>query len=129
MRFVREDQKIIEAVSEKRLRQQLGFKTGGDTRFAILEDDLGNFIQMVGGGVACCLEWKDTESGRHCRAFVDPPRVPWKAPGRLGPMMLDPNEFLDIELVTEAFCAFLNKQPFPDEICWRDVSQEINPDR
>ncbi len=125
MRFEREDKKPIEPVSEKQLRRQLGYKRGGDNTFAILTASSGNYVQMLGGGVACCLEWQDFESRRHSRAYVVLPRVPWKEPTKLGSVLLKPNEFIGIDMVIEAFCAFLNGSEFPEELQWRDVTEEL----
>ena len=49
MRLLREDESTIEPVSEQRLRSFLGRKRGGDTTFAILEDEDGSYVQMFGG--------------------------------------------------------------------------------
>jgi len=125
MRFEREGKKAIQNVSEKQLRRQLGFKKGGDNTFAILEKDDGSYVQMLGGGVACCLEWRDLESRRHYRAFVEPPKVPWEKPATLGGVLLMPNENLFIDDVIEVFCAFLNGTKFPSDVQWRDVTGEL----
>jgi hypothetical protein len=115
--------KTIDKVSEKQLRRQLGFKKGGDNTFAILEREDGSYVQMLGGGVACCLEWRDTKRGKHFRAFVQPAKVPWKEPSELGQILLSPKEYLFIDDVISAFCAFLNNENFPDTIQWRDITE------
>lgn len=125
MRFEREGKKPIEGVSEKQLRHQLGFKKGCDNTFAILEKEDGNYVQMIGGGVACCLEWRDIKSGKHFRAFVQPAKVPWKEPSKLGEILLSPEEYLFIDDVISVFSAFLNEKAFPDNIKWRDVTDKL----
>jgi hypothetical protein len=125
MRFDRENKVPVENPTEKQIRRQLGYKKGGDNTFAILSATDGSYVQMLGGGVACCLEWRDVQTGRHFRAFQATPRVPWKNTTRLGSILLQPREFFFIEQVADAFVAFLRGQPFPPEIKWRDITDEL----
>jgi hypothetical protein len=77
--FEREHKKPIENISEKQLRRQLVFKnSGGDTSFAILSAEDGSYVQMLGGGVICCLEWRDLSQKKHFRAYREKASVPWK---------------------------------------------------
>jgi hypothetical protein len=112
-------------LSDATLRRYLGKKRGGDLSHVILERGDGSYVQMLGGGVACCLEWRDTDRHAHYRAFLDPPKVPWREPSLLDRMLLMPGEHLFVEDVVEAFCAFLAGRPFPDQIHWRDVTEEL----
>lgn len=125
MLFEREDKKPIENVSDKQLRRQLGYKRGGDDTFAILSESNGGYVQMLGGGVACCLEWRDIEGGKHYRAYQEPPCVTWKEDTKLGRILLQPREFFRIAQVTDAFVAFLKNHPFPAYIKWRDITEEL----
>ncbi|MCP4549320.1 MAG: hypothetical protein GY835_22940 [bacterium] len=125
MRFEREGKKPITTVSEAQLRRQLSYKRGGDNTYAIIEDADGSYLQMLGGGVSCCLEWRDMKRRRHYRAFLAVPRVPWKEESLLGSMSIKPEEVLAIEQVTVAFCAFLGSRILPPEIHWRDVTEEL----
>jgi hypothetical protein len=120
-----EDRETVVGITEGQLRRRLARKRGGDSRFVILEREDGSYVQMLGGGVACCLEWRDRQGHRHYRAFLDPPRVPWREPALLDRMRLSPSEFLFIEDVVDAFCAFLKGCPFPERIRWRDVTDEL----
>ena len=125
MRFVREGKVPLEPVSESQLRRLLRNKRGGDNTFAILEADDGSYVQMLGGGVSCCAEWRDRHGRRHFRAFVVPKRVPWDTLSRIGDMTVRPEETLFIDDVVGLFCAFLHHQPFPPGIQWRDVTDEL----
>jgi hypothetical protein len=125
MRLEWEDQEPVPDVTAAELRRRFGRKKGGDTNHAILERDDGSYVQMVGGGVACCLEWRDTTEHKHYRAFVDPPKVPWRDASKLGQMSLQPGEYLFVEDIVEAFCAFLSGSPFPGHLKWRDVTEEL----
>ncbi len=125
MRLEWEGKKPIENVTEGRLRYRLGRKRGGDTSYVILSRPDGSYVQMLGGGVACCLEWRDTVAHRHFRAFVSPSRVPWRNESMLGRLLLAPEEHLFIEDVVGVFCAFLTEQAFPAEVQWRDITEEL----
>lgn len=125
MKFVREDESPVVDISEAALRRILERKKGGDNTFAILEADDGSYVQMLGGGVACCLEWRDIKGGRHCQAFVDPPNVPWTEPSRLGSVQVNPEEILFIEQVVDVFCAFLKGESFAPDVYWRDITDEL----
>jgi hypothetical protein len=125
MRLEWADKEPVADVTAAELRRRLGRKKGGDNSFVILERDDGSYVQMIGGGVACCLEWRDTTTRRHHRAFVNPPKVPWQHESKLGQTSLQPGEYLFIEDVVEAFCAFLTGGAFPDQLKWRDVTEEL----
>jgi hypothetical protein len=125
MRFVREGKAPLAPVTPAQLRRQLGSKRGGDNTFAILEAEDGSYVQMLGGGVSCCAEWRDLRAGRHFRAFVTPKKVPWETLSRIGDMTVRPEETLFIDDVVEIFCAFLQDQPLPGNIRWRDVTDEL----
>ncbi len=125
MRLEWEDKEPVADVTAAELRRRLGRKKGGDSSFVILEREDGSYVQMIGGGVACCLEWRDTTAHRHYRAFVDPPKVPWRHESKLGQVSLQPGEYLFIEDVVEAFCAFLSGSAFPEHLKWRDVTGEL----
>ena len=125
MRLTWEGKPPVERPSEALVRRRLLRKRGGDTSYVILEAPDGSYVQMLGGGVACCLEWRDMTSGRHYRAYVDPPKVPWRHESKVGDMTLAPGEHLFIEDVAVAFCAFLLHQPFPSNIYWRNITEEL----
>lgn len=125
MKFERENKKPIELITEKQLRRQLGYKDRFDTTFAILSADDHSYIQMLGGGIGCCLEWFDRATMRCKRAYGDTVLACWKDQTRLGANPMRPEDFLMIEVVTEAFVAFLNGAPFPPELHWRDITDEL----
>jgi hypothetical protein len=125
MRFEREGKEPIDDVSEKALRQHFGRKVGGDNSFAVLERADGSYLQMLGGGISCCMEWRDMETHRHLRAYINPPRREWRKPTYIGRTPTNPDQCLFIEDVTEAFCAFLTDLPFPSQIQWRNITEAL----
>lgn len=118
MKFERENKKTIDPISEKQLRRQLGYKDRYDNEFAILSADDQSYIQMRGGGISCILEWFDRATMRCQRAYGDQELVCWKD----SPF---PKDYLHISVVTEAFVAFLKGTPFPPELHWRDITEEL----
>ena len=106
MKLIWENRGTFEGLSEKQLRRKLSTRKGGEPSFVILEREDGSYVQAIGGGVACCLEWRDRDRHRHLRAFLDPPKVPWTEPAILNGVTLGPSEFLFIEDVVECFAAF-----------------------
>lgn len=126
MRFERESKKPIDNVSEKQLRRQLSFKSSwADTTFAILDAGNGDYVQMLGGGVGCCIEWRDARTGRHYRGSQQPPKVHWKHRTQRDRLWLEPEEFFIIDQVIEAFVAYLHGRPMPEYIIWRDITDEV----
>jgi hypothetical protein len=130
MKFERQKAKPIEHVSEAQLNQGLGYMHGiSGCRFAILNDDDRSYVQAGGSGMTCCLEWRDMKRRRHFRAFQHPPIVPWPGITRLriseGEVSLHQDEYFRITQVTEAFLAFFHRQPFPEYVQWRDVTDEL----
>jgi hypothetical protein len=95
-----------------------------------LIDDEGSYLQVGRSGFCCCLEWHDTKSQRHCRAFQQPPVVPWPGVTRIyvigGELSLRQEEYFSPTQATEALLAFLHQQPFPNFIQWRDIASELN---
>src|SRR5687768_3579857 len=109
----------------------LSFMHGcSDCRCAILIDDDGSYVQAGGSGMTCCLERRNMTERRHFRAFQHPPVVPWPGTTELyiisGTLSLQQEEFFRIAQVEEAFLAFLRREPFPDYIQWRDLTEEID---
>ena len=130
MRFEREKAKPIERVSEAQLRRGLGYMRGiSGCRIAILIDDDGSYVQVGGSGMTCCLEWRDMKGPRHFRGFQQPPVVPWPGVTRLpvsgGDVSLRQEEYFRIQQVTDAFLAFFQRQPFPEYVQWRDITDDL----
>jgi len=125
MKFQREGKKTIENASEAQIRKQLSYKTISAAKIAILESLDGSYIQVYGGGYTCCLEWRDLNTKKHFRAFIDPPIVPWTEHATIGELRLAPRECLPIKLVIECFCCFLKSMQFPEEVKWRDITDGL----
>jgi hypothetical protein len=118
--------KPISPVSVAQMRRALRYKPDA----CILTNDDGNYLQVGRSGFCCCLEWHDTKGQRHCRAFQQPPVVPWPGVTRIyvigGELCLRQEEYFSPTQATEALLAFLHHQPFPNYIQWRDITSELN---
>ena len=130
MVFEREGSPPQENLSPQRLTQGLSkLKSYGKSSFASITRPDGSYLQVGGGGTTCLLEWRDAEKGRHLRGFVEDPTVPFEDGTELsfggGRIALQRDEWLKIELVTEAFVAFSAGEALPPSIHWRDVSEVL----
>ena len=129
MRYERDGCKPIEDPSEKQVTRDLSRLKGCRRSFALLTEDDFHWVQMAGGGMCCCIEWRDGD--KQYRAFQDKPVVPWKGITKLtgtglGMIDVEQHEFFRIEQVTAAFLAFLDGTGFPAEIRWRDITKELS---
>jgi hypothetical protein len=101
----------------------------GKSSFASLTGLDGSYVQVAGGGVGCMLEWRDTSTSTHRRAFLEVPAVPFQDGTELtfggGTIALRRDEWLNIRIVIEAFTAFAQGEAFPASIRWRDMSDVV----
>ncbi|ROT97424.1 hypothetical protein EB810_06060 [Altererythrobacter sp. FM1] len=109
---------------EKSLR---ALKSYGPQSYASLIRPDGSYIQVAGGRVTCVLEIREMPSGKHWRAYLEEPKVPFKGEQTLlfggGHMKMEPDEVLFIDDVVTAFRSFFDGVAFPENLRWRDMSQ------
>jgi hypothetical protein len=130
MTFEREGAPPVANPAAHRLGSELRkLKSYGHSSFAALTGADGSYVQVAGGGVGCMLEWRDTRNHLHRRAFLEVPVVPFQDETELtfggGTIALRRDEWLNIQLVIEAFTAFSKGEAFPATIRWRDVSEIV----
>src|SRR5262245_40743082 len=117
--------KPISPASEAQIHRALRYKPA----VCILTDDDGSYLQVGRDGFCCCLEWHDTKRRRHCRAFQQPPVVPWPGVTRIflidGELSLRQEEYFSPQQATGALLAFLRHPPFPNYVQWRDITAEL----
>lgn len=119
----------MDAVTGPQLRRHLAYHKISAPRFAILEADDGGYLQLYGGGATCCLEWRNMDSRKHYRAYLEAPAVPWHEPATIGDVQLQPQECLPVALVIECFLAFLesgHQARWPEAVRWRDITDELS---
>lgn len=100
----------------------------GASSFAMLMDETGNCIRVLGGGVKCMMERYDANSGRWFRAWQREPVLPFDD-GELfhysgGRIPLLAGEWFLVAQVIDVFRAYLRGVPFPDYVLWREVGRE-----
>lgn len=131
MRLEVENKVAVENVSEAKVRAAItALRSYGPSSFASLTDDQGNYLQVAGGGVTCMLERRDMAAGRHYRGYHDI-RSKVYPDGTIlafggGEIKLLADEWFTAPIVVDAFLAFLNGQPLPPSIKWRDVTENFS---
>jgi hypothetical protein len=120
----------VTAPNEKKVRSVIkSLRSYGLSSFATLVDDDGSYVQVAGGGVTCMLEWRDIQTGRHCRAYHDTQSKVFHNGTLLvfggGRIPMNSNEWFMADKATEVFLAFLNSRKFPDDVRWRDITSVI----
>ena len=120
----------VTAPNEKKVRSSIKLlRSYGPSSFATLVDDDGSYVQVAGGGVTCMLEWRDIQTGKHCRAYHDTPSKVFHDGTLLvfggGSVPMEADEWFIADKVTEVFLAFLNSMKFPDGVRWRDITSVI----
>ena len=105
----------------------------GPCSFASLTDDVGNFVQVGGGGVTCVVERKDAKTGLIFRAHGSRPHPLFQEGDVLafsgGNVHLRADEWLTAAKALEVFLAFRDGQPPPADLGWRDISVALTGKR
>lgn len=127
MIFERENGQPLKCPSTARVVQELKrLRSHGTSSYASLTSPDGSYLQVGGGGAGCVLERRSTEDGRHYRAYQDEPVVPLEDGTEISfggsRIPLQQGEWLSIKQVNEVFVAYLNAEPLPDFVKWRDIS-------
>nr|CUV16971.1 conserved protein of unknown function [Ralstonia solanacearum] len=126
IRFEAENKPAIDAPTTAQIRRGIqSLKSYGPSSFASLIGDTGSYVQVAGGRVTCMVERYDAETGRHFRAFHDRPS-PVYPDGTIlsfgaGNIPMKADEWFLAQQVVELFIAFLQDQPFPEYVRWREV--------
>lgn len=127
MRFERENAKAIVHPKMSRLERELRkLRSEGPSSFAILTNDVGDFLQVAGGGGGCLLERRDAATGRHFRAWQEEPVVPFADGTELlfsgGRIALQSSEWFRMNQIVEIFYAFNAGEQLPTYVQWREIS-------
>jgi len=97
--------------------------------FASLTDDLGNYVQVVGGRPWCMVEWRQTDPLVHRRATTSSGRRPYKDGAKIrsgaGEITLLADEWLLLKQAAEIFAAFRTGEPLPDFVQWRTINSQL----
>ncbi len=126
MLFQAERKPDVSGPSVARLRSVLrSLRSYGPSSYASLTDDLGNYIQVAGGGVTCMVERYEKEANKRERAYHDKPSSV-RPDGtilvcRTGNIPMKSDEWFVADQVVELFITFLNREPYPEYIHWRNA--------
>ena len=112
MRLEAEGQSPIDNVTESTVRSVVAkLHSYGPSSFASLTDEVGNYLQVAGGGVTCMIERRDASNKRHYRAFQDKRSAAFADGTALvfsgGELKLTSNEWFTSLDVEDVFLAFL----------------------
>jgi hypothetical protein len=129
LRFEVEKKLAVLHPSEKQVINSIArLRSFGPSSFASLSDDVGNYVQVAGGGITCMLERRDVATGNHYRGFKETTNPNYPDGTRLvfgaGEIMMQSDEWFLQGEIAEVFAAFLNKQSFPSFVKWRHKSLE-----
>jgi hypothetical protein len=119
-------EKFVEIVcpTDKQISKRImSLRSYGPHSFASLDDDLGNYIQVAGGGVTCMVERYDVETGGRERAFNNIPNPAFPDGTILafggGELTLQSDEWISASNVVEVFLAFRHGRPLEKLMSWR----------
>lgn len=118
----------LSKATESQIRSAIGaLRSYGPSSYAALIDDIGNYVQVAGGGVTCMIERRDIQTGKHFRAYRDEASKVFLDGTTLafggGEIKLAANEWFKADEAEEVFLAFFNQSALPEWIKWRDISQ------
>jgi len=98
----------------------------GENRYASLQNDSGDYVQVAGGRSACMIEYHTADPLDHFRAYHDNERPVFPDGTKLcfagNEIPLKSDEWFHIDQVIELFIAFNEGRPFPAWLRWRTIS-------
>ncbi|RTD87551.1 hypothetical protein EJO68_24640 [Variovorax atrisoli] len=101
----------------------LKLRSYGPCSFASLTDDVGNYIQVAGGGVTCMVEKYEVSGDNRMRAFHDKPSPVFPDGTVLvfggGELKMKADEWFLSDMVVELFLCFFHKREYPENVGWR----------
>ena len=131
MIFHRHNVKPVANASERMLKNHLHrLNMFGNSRYAHITDEEGNWLQVGGGRLYCFLERHDTGMDAFYRGWrTSPLDVPFPDPVDVtidgGRVSVRKDEWFRIEEVIQIFVAFRNQRALPQWVCWKDISELV----
>ncbi|MES3110434.1 hypothetical protein [Sphingomonas aurantiaca] len=124
-----EGQPPIVDPSEEQVRALvLGLRVG-ETSFASLTDEAGNYVQLAGSRPWCVIEYRRLKPLQHDRAFQDTPTPKYKDGAKIktgaGDISLRQDEWFLLKNGAEVLAAFLRKDRFPANVQWRSMTETL----
>lgn len=124
-----EGQPPIQNPSEEQVRALVLSLRVGETSFASLTDELGDYVQIAGSRPWCVIERRRPKLLQHERAFQETPTPKYKDGAKLrtgaGDISLNHDEWFLLKDAAEVFVAFLRKDAFPAHVKWRSMNETL----
>lgn len=124
-----EGQPPIQNPSEEQVRALVLSLRVGETSFATLADEIGDYVQIAGSRPWCVLEHRRLRPLQHARAFQDTPTPKYKDGTKLrtgaGDISLKNDEWFLLKDAAEVLVAFLRKDAFPAHVKWRSMNETL----
>ena len=119
----------VENPTEDQVRQLIQGLTNGETSFAYLTDQSGNYVQAAGSRPWCFVERRTISPAAHYRAFQNTPNPKYNdgAKIRTGArnIKLQHDQWFLLKDAAEIFVAFLANEKFPDAVEWRSMNEML----
>ncbi len=114
----------INTPKESQLRRSIAsLRTVGRSTFASLTNTSGDYVQVLGGGVTCLLEYYDAKVGQRFRGVTGTPNIAFPDGTLLivkeNRIAMQSDEWFRTDQVADVFVSFLSQQEFPFGIQWR----------
>ena len=123
-----EAQSAIENPSEDEVRKLILSLSVGQTSFASLTNEAGEYVQVAGSRPWCVIEHRKG-GPRHERAFQKTPTPKYKDGAKLrtgaGDITLKHDEWFLLKDAVEVFLAFLRREPYPAQVQWRSMNDTL----
>jgi hypothetical protein len=119
----------IQDPSEEQVRELfLGLRVG-QTSFASLTDEAGNYVQIAGSRPWCTIERRRVGPLNHERAFQATLAPKYKDGAKIrtgaGDISLNHDEWFLLKDAAEVFVAFLRRDAFPAHVNWRSMNETL----
>lgn len=115
--------------SEDQVRELVLGLQIGQTSFASLTDEAGNYVQVAGSRPWCTVERRRASPLSHEKAYQVTPRPKYKDGAKLrtgaGDISLNHDEWFLLKDAAEIFVAFLRRDAFPTQVNWRSMNETL----
>jgi len=124
-----ESQLTVKDPTEEHIRAVVLGLRRGETSFASLTDQAGNYIQVAGSRPWCVVERRCLTPLQHERAFQETPKPKYKDGAKLstgaGELSLQHDEWFLLKDAAELFLAFHRGSEMPVHVKWRSMNEML----
>lgn len=123
-----ENHRVIENPSEEEVRKLILDLRLGDTSFASLTNEKGDYLQVAGSRPWCVIEFR-RRGPNHERAFQETLSPKYNDGAKLrtgaGDIVMRHDEWFLLKDAADLFCSFLRHEPFPPHVNWRSMNETL----